>query len=377
VRVAFDARFIDDRYHGVGRYAYQLLDALARLAPGDTFLAIHDPRRPSTRLPLAPVLSLPNVVAYPLAVGIYAPQEQPALALALMLARADVCFVPYFPAPLFAPCPIVTTVHDLIFDLEPRYQHGRWVRYYYRPMMWLSARRATRIVVVSESTARDLGALYGADPRKVVVALEAAAPQFRTVTDPAVLADVRRRYDLPERFIMALSVRRPHKNLAALIEAFGRIAGRIPQDLVLVGERHGRYDDDVPAAIARLGLGPRVRELGWVSDDDTPALYTLAELFVMPSLLEGFGLPPLEAMSCGTAVAVSNTSSLPEVVADAGSLFDPRDPADIARALEKLALDDALRQGLAARGQARAAEFTWERTAGVVLRALRAAARRS
>ena len=164
------------------------------------------------------------------------------------------------------------------------------------------------------------------------------------MTDAALLAEVRRRHSLPERFIMALSVRRPHKNLATLIEAFGRIAGRIPHDLVLVGETHSRYDDEVPAAIERLGLRSRVHELGWVSDEDTPALYTLAEIFAMPSLLEGFGLPPLEAMSCGTAVAASNTSSLPEVVADSGLLFDPRDPADIARALERLAVDDALRR---------------------------------
>jgi glycosyltransferase involved in cell wall biosynthesis len=376
VRVAFDARFIDDRYHGVGRYAYHLLDTIARLSPDDTFLAIHDPSCPSSRLPLAPILALPNVVACPLRVGIYAPHEQPALALALLRGRADVCFVPYFPAPLLAPCPVVTTVHDLIFDLEPRYQTGRWVRYYYRPMMWLAARRATRIVVVSESTARDLRTIYGADPRKLVLALEAAAPQFKPVTNPTVLDYVRRRHGLPDRFIMALSVRRPHKNLAALVEAYGKIAGRVPHDLVLVGETHGRYEDGVPAAIVRLGLRERVHELGWVPDSDTPALYSLAEIFAMPSLLEGFGLPPLEAMSCGTAVAASNTSSLPEVVADCGLLFDPRDVSDIADTLQRLATDDSLRRDLAARGLVRSSEFTWERTASVVLGALREVAGR-
>jgi glycosyltransferase involved in cell wall biosynthesis len=371
VRVAFDARFIDDRYHGVGRYAYHLLDTMARLSPGDTFVTIHDPRRPSTRLSLAPILALPNVVPCPLPVGIYAPHEQPALALALLRGRADVCLVPYFPAPLFAPCPIVTTVHDLIFDLESRYRAGRWVRYYYRPMMWLAARRAARIIVVSESTARDLRAIYGADPRKVVVALEAAAPQFKPVTNPTVLDYVRRRHGLPDRFIMALSVRRPHKNLAALVEAYGRIAARVPHDLVLVGETHGRYEDGVPAAIERLGLRSRIHELGWVPDSDTPALYSLAEIFAMPSLLEGFGLPPLEAMSCGTAVAASNASSLPEVVADCGLLFDPHDVSDIASALERLATEDVLRHDLAARGLARTSEFTWERTASIVLSTLR------
>ena len=177
MRVAFDARFIDDRYHGVGRYAYHLLDALARLAPDDTFVAIHDPRRPSTRLPLAPILGAAERGRVADAGRhLRAPRAAGARARPASASRADVCFVPYFPAPLLAPCPVVTTVHDLIFDLEPRYRAGRWVRYYYRPMMWLAARRAARIVVVSESTARDLRSVYGADPRKLVVALEAAAP---------------------------------------------------------------------------------------------------------------------------------------------------------------------------------------------------------
>ena len=209
-----------------------------------------------------------------------------------------------------------------------------------------------------------------------MVALEAAGPHFRPVTAPEALADVRRRHSLPTRYLLALSVRRPHKHLRALVEAYGLIAARIPQDLVLVGETHGRYDDDVPAAIARLGLRARVHELGWVSDADTPAVYTLADAFVMPSLLEGFGLPPLEAMSCGTPVAASNTSSLPEVVGDAGLLFDPRDLQAMAGTIERIATDEALRRDLSARGLVRAAGFTWTRTATIVLAALRSASRR-
>ncbi len=363
MRIGFDARYVDDRYHGVGRYAYQLLEALTRLYPGDRFVALHNPSRPSTRLDLGALFGRPNVEPLALPHDIYAPLEQPALARAAARARLDVFYTPYFPAPLLAPVPIVVTVHDLIFDREPRYQTGRWVRYYYRPMMWLSPRRASVVVAVSEATAADLRAFYGVSAGKIAVVPEAAGPQFRPVQDAATLAAVRARHALPERFALAVGVRRPHKNLPALLEAFALARERIPHDLVLVGEAHTRYLDEVPAMIERLGLAGRVRLAGHVADADLPALYTLADVFVLPSLLEGFGLPALEAMSCGTPVVAANTSSLPEVVGDAGLLADPRDPPALAEALVRLATDRELHARLRARGLARAGEFSWERTA--------------
>ena len=374
MRIGFDARFVDDRYHGVGRFAHQTLEALTRLYPADRFVVYHNPKRPSTRLDLASLLSRPNVEARPFPYDIYHPLEQPLLALDLARARLDVHYVPYFPAPLLAPVRLVVTVHDLILDHEARYQTGRWVRYYYRPMMRLAPRRVARIVAVSEATARDLQAFYRVPRGKVAVVPEAADPRFRPVTDGAVLAAVRERYHLPERFVVAVGVRRPHKNLSVLIEAFALARDEIPHALVLAGEAHARYHDDVPETAARLGLADRLLELGHVPDADLPALYTLADLYAVPSLEEGFGLPALEAMSSGTPVVASNTSSLPEVVGEAGLLADPRDPADFARAIVRAVGDRDLHARLRALGLARAAEFSWDETARRLRSALGAAA---
>jgi glycosyltransferase involved in cell wall biosynthesis len=276
---------------------------------------------------------MPRHHSRPLPLDIYHPAEQPALALAAARDRLDIFYSPYFPAPLLAPCPVVTTVHDLILDRVAEYGRGKWVRYYYRPMMRLAARKARAVICVSEATAADLRALYRVPDAKISVVTEAADPSFRPVTDPTELARVRARYDLPDRFALALGAHRPHKNLATLIEAFAMFCDRFPHSLVLAGEVHARYDDPAPAAIARLGLGERVRQTGHVADADLPALYTLAEAFVQPSLIEGFGLPVLEAMRCGAPVVASNTSSLPEVIGEAGLLADPRDPASLSTAL--------------------------------------------
>lgn len=363
LRVGFDARYVDDRYHGIGRYAYQVLEALTRLFPDDRFAVYHNPGRPSTRLDLGAILARPNVEPRALPHDIYSPLEQPALALAALRPRLDVFYTPYFSAPLLAPAPVVVTVHDLIFDREPRYRSGRWVRYYYRPMMRLSPRKAAWVVAVSAATAADLRAFYGVPAGKVAVIPEAAGPQFQPVTDEGTLRAVRARYALPERYLLALGVRRPHKNLPALLEAFALARERIPHDLVLVGEAHARYADAVPATIDRLGLGARVRLVGHAPDADLPALYTLADLFVLPSLLEGFGLPALEAMGCGTPVVAARTSSLPEVVGEAGLLADPRDPEALAAAVIAAVTDRERHARLRALGLARAREFSWERTA--------------
>jgi glycosyltransferase involved in cell wall biosynthesis len=370
LRIGFDARYIDDRYHGIGRFAFEMLEALTRDFPDDAFVVLHNPSRPSTRLDPRPILARPNVVPASVNWDIYHPLEQPALALAAARLRLDVFYSPYFAAPLFAPCPVVTTVHDLIFDRVPAYGSGKWVRFYYRPMMQLSARRARRVVCVSGATAVDLRALYRVPEAKTTVVTEAAGAQFRPVTDETELLRVRERYGLPARFALAVGVHRPHKNLGALVEAFGLVRERMPQDLVLVGETHARYADDVPSRVARLGLSGRVHPVGHVADEDLPAVYSLAELFVQPSLIEGFGLPVLEAMSCGTPVIASNTSSLPEVVGDAGLLADPSDPAVLGEALVRLGGNANLRSAMRTAGLNRAATFSWDRAAALLRAAL-------
>jgi alpha-1,3-rhamnosyl/mannosyltransferase len=205
----------------------------------------------------------------------------------------------------------------------------------------------------------------------------------------AVLETMRRKYALPERFVLYLGSNKPHKNLVRLVEAWFQVSrskfqvattsdvkrGTWNLKLVLAGHWDPRYPQAQQRA-AELRLEDSVRFLGDVSEADLPALYNLATIFAFPSLYEGFGLPPLEAMACGTPVACANTSSLPEVVGDAALLFDPLDVEGMAATIAQTLSDASLRAALRARGLARARLFSWERTAKETLMAYREAAGR-
>ncbi len=374
LRVAFDARYVRDAYGGIARFAYCLLGALTRTESEATFVVYYDPRQPATRFPLAGLFGRDNVVARATRLPLYSPQEQVAWPLLLARDDVDLYYSPYFALPLLAPRPLVNTVHDLIFEQIPAYAGGRWVRGYYRPMMRLALRRAAKVVAVSDWTKGELLSYYRLAPAKVVVVPEAAAAGFRHPLDEHWLADVRRRLGLPERYVLAIGARRPHKNLGAAVRAFAQVQGEVPHTLVIVGRAEPRYRDDVAAALRELGRGVRVRELSTVAEDDLPGLYALADVLLMPSLYEGFGLPALEAMACGTPVIAADRTSLPAVVGEAGVLVDVTAPGALAAALRQVLGDEHWRQELRQRGLVRAAAFSWERSAAALLEVFRQAA---
>ncbi len=257
--------------------------------------------------------------------------------------------------------PTVLTVHDLIFRHLPEH-HKTLNRWYLNWTMPLYCRRADRIITISHATRRDLIAAYDVPPAKITVIHEAADPRFRPQPPEAVEA-VRTRYDLPARYLLSVGTIEPRKNLARLLEAFETLhAEGLTDALVVVGGRGWLYDD----FFARLERSPAREAVlfpGYVPDADLPPIYAGAQALAFPSLYEGFGLPVLEAMACGTPVACSNTSSLPEVAGDAALLFDPRDVTAITRALRRLLSDDALHADLRQRGLDRAATFSWDRVA--------------
>ncbi len=257
--------------------------------------------------------------------------------------------------------PTILTVHDLIFRHLPEH-HKRLNRWYLNATLPLYCRRATHIIAVSEATRRDLVAMYGLPPEKITVIHEAAAPGIQPQF-PERIAKVRARYELPEQYLLYVGTIEPRKNLTRLLHAWEPLylAGESPP-LVLVGKR-GWLEDDFLAALEASPAREGVIRTGYARDVDLPVLYAAATAFVFPSLYEGFGLPPLEAMACGTPVACSNTSSLPEVVGDAALCFDPHDTDAIRDTLQRLLRDVALRETLQARGVCRAARFSWTRAA--------------
>ncbi len=257
--------------------------------------------------------------------------------------------------------PTVLTVHDLIYELFPAYHKGLNYAYLSRAMP-LYCDRATAIIAVSQATKRDLVKLYGVDPAKVTVVYEAAATHFQPPA-PARIDAVRKTYDLPERYLIHVGTIEPRKNLMRLLDAFHLLRRKIPTlHLILAGAR-GWLDDEFFVRLEADGLQQWVRPLGWVPDEDLPAVIAAADLAVQPSLYEGFGLPILEHMASGQVVAASNTSSHPEVGGEAAAYFDPESVPEMAAVIFRLLEDKeeyALRRE---RGLAQAARFSWERAA--------------
>ena len=266
--------------------------------------------------------------------------------------------------------PTVLTVHDLIFRHLPDH-HKPLNRWYLNLTMPLYCRRATRIIAVSARTRDDLIAAYGLPPEKVVVVHEAAAPHFRP-QPPERIAAVRARYGLPERYILAVGTIEPRKNLSRLLTVFERLHKEgLTEGWVVVGRRGWLYGD----FFARLERSPArdaVRFPGYVPDEDLPAIYAGAQALVFPSLYEGFGLPVLEAMACGTPVAASRGSSIPEVGGEAALYFDPLDVEEMTEAIRRLLRDPALQRAMRERGLAQARKFSWARAAAETLAVYRA-----
>jgi glycosyltransferase involved in cell wall biosynthesis len=253
----------------------------------------------------------------------------------------------------------VVTVHDLTFFLLPqRFTTAR--RLLFQAAIRLASRRARAVIVPSESTASDLRRLTRVDPSKVSVTYEGVAPAFRPLTDEAAAAFAASRYGLRPGYLLSLGTREPGKNRGAIYRALRLLLdeGRDLQ-LAVVGGGGWRSRDEA-AELDALGIGERVRFTGYIPQEDLPAVYGAAAVFVFPSLHEGFGLAALEAMACGTPVVASDRASLPEVVGEAGLLVDPEDPAAVAAAIASLLDDRALASRLRVAGIERAAAFSWE-----------------
>jgi glycosyltransferase involved in cell wall biosynthesis len=266
-------------------------------------------------------------------------------------------------------------LHDVTFFLVPeRYPLTR--RLYFQGVTRASARLADALITPSEAVKGDVVRILHVPPERVTAVPEAAAPAYAPVDAPDALDRVRRKYRLPERYILSVGSLEPGKNRRRLIAACARLRERgIEHHLVISGQRAWRYEGELDV-VQQLGLGDRVHVLGFVDEADMAALYSAAELLAFPSLYEGFGLPVLEAMACGTPVITSNVSALPEVAGDAALLVDPADVSALAESMERALTDQALRDDLRTRGLERARQFSWERAARETLAVYEKAASR-
>ena len=372
MRIAFDGSSLRPGRTGVGYYSEHLLRHLALEASDEELMVVSNRPIETT----APLPGRVRVVAAPWRVPRMV-WMQTLAPLALLYGEVDIAHFTNGMVPFASPVPTVVTIHDMSLTLYPRFHPPRRVLLN-RPLVHVAALRADAVITVSESAKRDMVQLYNLDPARVHVIHEAPAPSFRPVRDPAELDRVRRRYGLGDRIILYVGTIEPRKNLPTLLDAFARRrrVGDLSHQLVCAGP-YGWLSRGIDAWIERSKVAHAITLTGYVPFDDLPALYSLAEMFVFPSVYEGFGLPVVEAMACGVPVITGRTAALAEVAGGASASVDHLDAEALADAMVALARSRDYRRDLAVRGIARARTFSWSRAARQTLAVYRLAAKRA
>lgn len=343
MRIGIDTQSTMGESTGIGRYAKQLLASLRQVAPEHEYAALN--------WSAEVVMRTDRRLRW----------QQWELPRRARAAGAELLHVTGFDAPRWRPCPVVLTVHDLIGMLFPhalppiaRLYWSRWLPH--------TVRWADAIIANSENTRRDLVRLLHIPTERIRTIYLGVDGSFHAPTDRDTLEAVRSHYQLSQPLILYVGTLEPRKGIDTLIAAFAQLAGDLPHSLIIAGKR-GWYTETLFRQAESTGLGERVRFLDYVAAEHLPALYGLANLFVFPSRYEGFGLPVLEAMACGTPVVCSNASSLPEVAGEAALLVPPDDVDALAEAMARALRDAALRQRLVSLGFGQARRFTWSEAA--------------
>ena len=372
LRIAIDAHSVGTGLAGNETYASNLIEALAEIDHVNLYTLYVTRKEAFERfnnrwpnftarstLPHSPLIRIPLT-----------------LSAELRRNRVDVLHV-QFTAPPVAPCPVVVSIHDLSFEHLPQ-TFKRRSRLQLRVTVRHTARLAAQVITLSDHARADIINTYKINPNKVTSIPLAAPSHFTRITDDKELQRVKQTYGINGPYILCVGSVQPRKNLARLLHAYSLLrhdgaAGKLPK-LVIAGKLAWLFENTL-RTINQLNLKDSVIVTGYVRDADLPALYSGARCFVYPSYFEGFGLPPLEAMKCGTAVVVGNKTSLPEVVGDAAESVDPFDVQDIASGIRRVIEDDAWRATLEARGLERAKLFDWHQTARSTLEVYKKAVR--
>ncbi len=355
------------RAAGVSHYIGGLLNSLPQVDPDADYTAFTEPG--ISQYPGWQYLPQPGAVGHPIRRILWEQFAQPA---AIRKAHLDLVHAPVYAAPLGSRCPFVVTLHDMVPFVYPEMLRPA-KRAYLRRIVALSARRSAAVICISESTRRDVLRILGISPDKVHVVPVGVEPAMKPLPRAEVDA-FRVKRGLPEEYLLYVGTLEPRKNIPLLLRAYYVLlqAGRALPPL-LVGGGKGWYYSAIEELISDLALGDHVRLVGYIPQEELALWYNGAKVFIFPSLYEGFGIPPLEAMACGVPVITSNTSALPEVVEDAGMMVDAHSPDELAVALDHVLRDPQLHRSMAQRGLERAAHFSWEQSARQTAAVYRAA----
>jgi glycosyltransferase involved in cell wall biosynthesis len=346
--VTIDARWLST---GIGTYTLGFMRELA--ACGPIQIRALTMRENAERLSFVDSIQIVNTPIYTLREQFDVPRA----------AGHGLLHVPHYNVPLMYRDPLIVTIHDLTHVLDQRYSRTLRGRVYALPMLRAAARKAVHIVTVSHYTKLQIIERLGASDAKVTVAHNGVGAQFRPINREQARATIRAAYNVTRPFVLYLGNLKPHKNVAGLLRAFAS-SSELQRDIELLIVGHDAVGRDVHERQANeAGLAACVRFIPRVPAEHLIALYNAAEMVVLPSFEEGFGLPVIEAMACGTPVACSTAASLPEVAGNAAVLFDPNDPEQIRDAILTILHDAALGESLRARGFEQSRKFSWRKCA--------------
>ncbi|MBV9020341.1 MAG: glycosyltransferase family 4 protein [Ktedonobacteraceae bacterium] len=376
MKIGINAFFSRFPATGSGQYLIHLLTALAEIDTENEYVsfgpqALHNASLPTSTIPYV-VESVPAIAARHEHIEKVV-WEQLTGPAAARKASVTIFHVPYFAPPLVPRTPTVVTIHDVIPLRLPAYQGDLKVKAY-MGLVARAAHSATLIITVSQHAKQDIMDVLKLPPERIRVTYEAAGKQYRPITDLEYLAQVRERYGIGTRYILYLGGLDQRKNVPQLVRAFAYLCKQLGDQqlqLLIAGDpdkqKGALFPDPRPIA-TELGISSQII-YRYIEEEDKPAVYSGAELFVFPSLYEGFGLTPLEAMSCGVPVVCSNRTSLPEVVGDAALLINPQETQELVQAMHRVLTDDELRASLRGHSLERAVQFSWRKTAQQTLQA--------
>lgn len=363
MRIGIDARMFSSEFTGIGRYVYELVHQLIKIDKKNEYVlfmnkpAYEEFEPPNKRISKV----LVNAKHYSFA-------EQTRFLWKLWRAKLDLMHFTHFNAPILYRGATIVTIHDLTLSFFPGKKMNSWFyRQAYNVVLKNAVRHAKRIIAVSKNTKQDLIEIAKTSPAKVEVIYEGVGENFGPKLDREGIDDLLKKYNITKEFMLYTGVWRSHKNLVNMIKAFDLFCGEgdegFDAQLVITGEESPYYPE-VKRTVKEYDLEHKVVFTDLVPEDELTALYQAAKVYIFPSLYEGFGLPPLEAMRCGTPVIASKVSCIPEICGEENAVFfDPYDPEDIANAMRKLWLDDDLRAELRERGLTHSRKFSWEKMA--------------
>lgn len=359
MRIALDATAMPKRLAGAGYYSAELMSHIPQFDSSNEYIAWVGNGADELDQPSGTNWTTKHLNRSPLVRLLWQQLVFPRL---LRSNRVDLLHSLHYSVPLYSSTPYVVTFHDMTFFLFPEL-HQRYRRLYFNMMMRGSARGARKIIAVSENTRQDIIRIFDVAPERVVTIHSGISSDFRKVTDTGEIEYVRSKYGLPSKYVLSVGLIEPRKNLSTLIRAFGRLdENDTAHSLVVVGDKGWMYEGVFDLA-QQLERSKRIIFTGYVPRKDLAAIYSSADLFVYPSLYEGFGLPVLEAMACGTPVITSNLSALPEIAGDSAVLVSPRNEAEITEAILRVLSDRALHAELSSKGLQHSRLFSWDATA--------------